>query len=117
LAVARHGTKVHNGGNVRRPTARWPLGVASPPLARRNVRQDGPVLVIIGGLPAPGCVRHANVFTWTLASLASGASAKFAITVKATGAGKALVLAAAASQNLDPRPLNNISLQQVTITR
>ena len=64
-----------------------------------------------------GCARHANVFTWTLASLASGTSAKLAITVKASAAGKALVLAAAASQNPDPHPLNNISLQQITITR
>jgi uncharacterized repeat protein (TIGR01451 family) len=65
----------------------------------------------------PGCARHANVFTWTLASLASGASAKFAITVKASTAGKVVVLAAAASQNPDPHPLNNISVQQITITR
>jgi uncharacterized repeat protein (TIGR01451 family) len=64
-----------------------------------------------------GCARHANVFTWTLASLASGASAKFAITVKASTAGKVVVLAAAASQNPDPHPLNNISVQQITITR
>ena len=64
-----------------------------------------------------GCARHANVFTWTLASLASGASAKFAITVKASTAGKVVVLAAAASQNPDPHPLNNISAQQITITR
>jgi hypothetical protein len=65
----------------------------------------------------PGCARHANVFTWTLTSLASGASAKFTITVQASAAGKILVLAAAASQNPDPRPLNNISAQQITITR
>ena len=63
-----------------------------------------------------GCARHANVFTWTLASLTSGASAKFSITVKASAAGKVLVLAAAASQNPDPHPLNNISIQQITIT-
>jgi uncharacterized repeat protein (TIGR01451 family) len=65
---------------------------------------------------ASGCARHANVFTWTLASLASGASAKFSITVKASAAGKVLVLAAAASHNPDPHPLNNISIQQITIT-
>jgi uncharacterized repeat protein (TIGR01451 family) len=64
-----------------------------------------------------GCVRHANVFTWALASLAPGASAKFAITVQASAAGKVLVLAAVASQNFDPHPLNNISAQQITITR
>ena len=63
------------------------------------------------------CARHANVFTWSLASLASGASAKFAITVKASAAGKVAVLAAAASQNPDPKPLNNISIQQIKITR
>jgi uncharacterized repeat protein (TIGR01451 family) len=64
-----------------------------------------------------GCARHANVFTWSLASLASGASATFAITVKASAAGKVLVLAAAASQNPDPNPYNNISLQQITIKK
>ena len=64
-----------------------------------------------------GCARHANVFTWTLASLASGASAKFTITVKASRTGTATVLAAAVSANPDPHPLNNISLQQITITR
>jgi hypothetical protein len=35
------------------------------------------------------CARHANVFTWSLASLASGASAKFSVTVKASVAAKA----------------------------
>ena len=64
-----------------------------------------------------GCVRHANVFTWSLASLASGASAKFTITVKASRTGTATVLAAAASANPDPHPLNNISIQQITTTR
>jgi uncharacterized repeat protein (TIGR01451 family) len=61
------------------------------------------------------CARHANVFTWTLASLASGASAKFDLTIKASKTGTALVLAAAVSQNPDPKPLNNISTQQITI--
>jgi uncharacterized repeat protein (TIGR01451 family) len=62
-----------------------------------------------------GCARHANVLTWTLAALASGTSVKFAVTVRASAAGRILILAAAASQNPDPRPLNNISLRQVTI--
>jgi YVTN family beta-propeller protein len=61
------------------------------------------------------CARHANVFTWTLASLASGASAKFTITVKASRTGTATVLAAAASQSPDPHPLNNVSIQQISI--
>jgi uncharacterized repeat protein (TIGR01451 family) len=63
----------------------------------------------------PSCTRHANLFTWTLASLASGASAEFAITLKASAAGKIVVLAAAASQNPDPKPLNNIAISQITI--
>jgi hypothetical protein len=63
------------------------------------------------------CARHANVFTWALASLASGASANFAITVQASAAGKAVVLAAAASQNPDPNPLNNIAISQITIKK
>ena len=57
----------------------------------------------------------ANVFTWTLTGLASGDSAQFAVTVKASAAGRARVLAAAISQNCDPNPRNNISVQQITI--
>ena len=64
---------------------------------------------------SPGCARHANIYTWTLASLASGTSAKFTITVKASRTGTATVLAAAASQSPDPHPLNNISIQQISI--
>src|ERR1700731_3324435 len=45
-----------------------------------------------------------NLFSWALASLASGGSAKFTVTVKASKAGTALVLAVAASQNADPKP-------------
>lgn len=63
-----------------------------------------------------GCSRHGNVFTWSLASLASGASAKFAITLKASAKGTVQVLAAAASQNPDPKPLSNISIHQIKIT-
>ena len=63
----------------------------------------------------PGCARHGNLFTWTLAALPAGTSASFAITVQASAVGKALVLAAAASQTPDPRPLNNIAIQQISI--
>ena len=63
----------------------------------------------------PGCTRHANVYTWTLASLASRASAAFTITLKASKTGTAPVLAAAASQNPDPNPLNNITISQISI--
>ena len=62
-----------------------------------------------------GCTRYANVFTWALPSLASGTSATFSITVRASKTGTALVLAAAASHNPDPHPLNNIATQQITI--
>jgi hypothetical protein len=62
------------------------------------------------------CTRHANVFTWTRGSLASGSSATFSITVKASAPGKVLVLAAAVAQNPDPKPLNNFSIAQITIT-
>lgn len=55
------------------------------------------------------------MFTWALASLASGTSAKFTLTVKASATGKVLVLAAAASQNPDPHPLNNVAIQQISI--
>ncbi len=61
------------------------------------------------------CARHRNVFTWTLAALASGASAQFAITVKADAAGRVSVLAAAATHSCDPNPRNNVSVQKITI--
>jgi uncharacterized repeat protein (TIGR01451 family) len=61
------------------------------------------------------CAVHANVFTWTLTGLASGDSAQFAVTVKASAVGRARMLAAAISQNCDPNPRNNISVQQITI--
>ena len=62
-----------------------------------------------------GCARYANVFTWAQPSLARGASTAFTITVQASKTGTALVLAAAASHNPDPKPLNNIATQQITI--
>ena len=64
-----------------------------------------------------GCARHGNVYVWTLASLGNGASAQFSITVKASRAGTATVLAVAASQSPDRNPLNNISLAQVSIKK
>jgi uncharacterized repeat protein (TIGR01451 family) len=64
---------------------------------------------------SPACARHANVFTWTLAGLASGASAKFSLTAKADAAGRVLMLAGAAAQNPDPNPRNNVSVQRITI--
>jgi hypothetical protein len=63
------------------------------------------------------CAVHHNVFLWTLAALASGSSAQFSVTVKAHAAGRVRVLALATSQNCDPNPRNNFSLQQVTIAR
>ena len=62
-----------------------------------------------------GCGRHANIYSWTVTSLASGAADKFTITVKASRTGTATVLAAAASQSPDPNLLNNISIQQISI--
>jgi uncharacterized repeat protein (TIGR01451 family) len=61
------------------------------------------------------CAVHENVFTWSLAALASGDSAQFAVTVKANAAGQARVLAAAISRNCDPNPRNNVSVQEITI--
>jgi hypothetical protein len=63
------------------------------------------------------CTRHGNVFTWALGTLASGASTSFTITVKASKAGTALVLAVAASQNPDPKPLNNIAISLIAVTK
>jgi hypothetical protein len=52
-----------------------------------------------------GCTRLANVDAWTVASLASGASAKFTVTVKASRTGSATLLGAAAPPGPDPKPL------------
>jgi hypothetical protein len=62
-----------------------------------------------------GCTRYANVYTLALPSLAAGATATFTITVHASKTGTVLLLAAAASHNPDPKPLNNIATQQITI--
>jgi uncharacterized repeat protein (TIGR01451 family) len=63
------------------------------------------------------CTRHGNVFTWSIGTLASGASSSFSITFKASKAGTVSVLAVAASQNPDPKPLNNIAIDKVTLTQ
>jgi len=64
-----------------------------------------------------GCTRHANVYSWTAASLADGATATYTVTVKAAAAGRAPVLGAVVSASPDPDPLNNIALATVTITK
>jgi Domain of unknown function DUF11 len=63
------------------------------------------------------CTRHGNVFTWSVGTLASGASSSFTITVKASKTGTALVLAVAASSNPDPKPLNNIAISPIAVTK
>jgi uncharacterized repeat protein (TIGR01451 family) len=94
-----------------------------------TVTNNGPASAskVIAGLAIPaalsqvscssGCIRHANVDAWTLASLASGASARFTVTVRASRAGTAAVLAAAASQSPDAKPLNNIAAAQIAVKR
>jgi Tol biopolymer transport system component len=65
----------------------------------------------------PGCAEHDNLLTWTQDTLPSGGTATFTTTIQANAAGKALVLAAAASRNPDPTPLNNIAIQKISINR
>jgi uncharacterized repeat protein (TIGR01451 family) len=65
----------------------------------------------------PGCAEHDNLLTWTQDTLPAGGNATFTTTIKASAAGKALVLAAAASRNPDPSPLNNIGIQKISISR
>jgi uncharacterized repeat protein (TIGR01451 family) len=62
-----------------------------------------------------GCTRYGNVLVWTLPALAAGGSAQVAVTVKASKAGTVLLLAVAASGVPDPHPLNNLSIQAMTI--
>jgi uncharacterized repeat protein (TIGR01451 family) len=62
-----------------------------------------------------GCTRYGNVLVWAVPALAAGGSAEVAVTVKASKAGTVLLLAAAAAQVPDPHPLNNLSIQAITI--
>jgi hypothetical protein len=64
-----------------------------------------------------GCTRSGTVLTWSVPSLASGASISFPVTVKAARPGTGLLLGAAASHNPDPHPLNNIALAIITVKR
>ena len=98
--------------NTTAPWSREPLPGTSRPSSASTASQGHSLSEVSC---TSGCARHANVFTWTLAALASGASAQFSITVKAHAAGRVLVLAWAASQSPDPNPRNNISIQRITI--
>jgi len=103
------------------------LTVGGTGVCTLTVANAGPAAAskVIAGIALPaalsqvscstGCSRLANVDAWTLASLASGASAKFSVTVKASRIGTATVVAAAASQSPDPKPLNNVGAAQVTV--
>jgi hypothetical protein len=94
-----------------------------------SVGNNGPAaatkIIAAVGLPAAlsatscsaGCARHGNIYTWTLASLASGATAKYTITVKASRTGNVIIGAVAVAQNADPKPLNNIAAWQITVKR
>jgi uncharacterized repeat protein (TIGR01451 family) len=64
-----------------------------------------------------GCATYGNVILWQQSSLAAGASVQDTVTVKATRAGLALVLGGAVSSSPDPRPLNNIALTAITLSR
>ena len=103
LTVGGTGICTLTVGNVGPATATKVVAAASLPPALSELSCTG------------GCTRYANVFTWALPSLASGTAATFRITVQASKTGTALVLAAAASHNPDPKPLNNIAIQQITI--
>ena len=103
MTVAGAGTCTLTAANAGPATATKVIAAAALPPALSELSCTG------------GCARHANVFTWTLPSLAAGTTATFRITVQASKTGTALVLAAAVSANPDPKPLNNITAQQITI--
>jgi hypothetical protein len=64
-----------------------------------------------------GCATHGNVILWKQPSLAAGASVQDTVIVKATRSGLAPVLGGAVSSSPDPKPLNNIALTAITISR
>ena len=65
----------------------------------------------------PRCTRDSSTATWTLPALASGATARFTVTVRACAPGTVTVLAEATDPTPDPDPYNNIATARVTITR
>ncbi len=103
LSVGGTGTCTLTAANVGPATATKVIAAAALPPALSELSCTS------------GCARHANVFTWALPSLAAGTTATFRITMQASRTGTALVLAAAASANPDPKPLNNLAAQQITI--
>ena len=65
----------------------------------------------------PGCTWDGSTATWTLPALASGAMARFAVTVRAGAPGRVTVLAEATDPTPDPDPYNNVVTARITITR
>jgi uncharacterized repeat protein (TIGR01451 family) len=94
-----------------------------------TVTNNGPVaaasLIATVALPASlaktacstGCTQYGNVILWPQSSLAAGTSVQDTITVKATRTGLAPVLCGAVSSSPDPKPLNNLALTAINISR
>lgn len=93
-----------------------------------KVTNNGPStatnVVVSDALPAntafvsasPGCVHAAGIVTCTAASLASGTSTTFTVTVKAGSAGSSIVNTATASAlQYDPKPANNSSSATIVL--
>ena len=66
---------------------------------------------------AAGCTWDGSTATWTLPALASGATARFAVTARAGAPGRVTVLAEATDPTPDPDPYNNVATDRITITR
>jgi len=66
---------------------------------------------------APGCTQDTSTATWTVPALDSGATASFALTVRAGARGRVTVLSEVTALTPDPDPDNNIATDRVAITR
>jgi uncharacterized repeat protein (TIGR01451 family) len=65
----------------------------------------------------PGCTWDGSTATWTLPALASGTTARFAVSARAGAPGRVTVLAEATAPTPDPDPYNNIATARISITR
>lgn len=126
VTVTAASTKADVAASLSCPAS---LSVGKTGTCTLTVTNNGPAaaasLISTVALPAAlaetscsaGCATYGNVILWKQPSLAAGASVQDTVTVKATRSGLAPVLGGAVSSSPDPKPLNNIALTAITISR
>ena len=104
ITAGHHGTCTLAVANAGPDTAAVTASILLPP-------------ALTAATCTPRCTGDTGTATWALPALASGATAKLTITVRARAPGKATILAEVTSPTPDPDPYNNIATARVTITR